>query len=644
MKFQEGDCRKTVVAFGPPVLFVAFLLTLSGPGNTEELVPPLEWPYISISLRSPERAQEISEYVFGTILRPDLAEMIRTEVVDEDLAESLVGLNCAEPVGYLGVMRLPPWQPAIEISSELEMPTEAAEATNNDEPVIQASVEMVNENGDIIVVQEIVADPEPSDVNDLEDVLEQCTWVVHGTATDWDAARKLLDAAMTPDTHLSPAVGRDDLFVAREGEDREVAFAVRTAGQQWYLCDGDDSLLLDQIANLDTSPARLAARNDALFTFRLEQLPHRVRRTFSEALWRQAAPGLQQRDDEPLDDFALREAMSRTLIELIDHGVTGLDAVSLGVDILEDEGQARTWIDVAAAKESDLAERLSELSGPQSMFLPLHDPNSALSFSLSINLTEFEQLCLTRWVRWYRAAIDAADPNDFEPAWRDPLAAMVDAIEATIATGHIDLFVQWEVEGPYEFGVLGGLKLAQIGSFRAGLHECADLVLAEINETDGTSDTSIHSSASHGVRLRQLKIKQSFDFEGPDGEPCDFDGCAGVGRGALWFAGGTYDSLARMQAAFDQMEAAAHDSEPPRIAPPLLLTARALEWQKLPTGDGFDAKLQRSLAEEAFASDDEFRVELRPTKNGMRLEAVAEEGFLKWIALMIATEHDEGEL
>jgi hypothetical protein len=129
-----------------------------------------------------------------------------------------------------------------------------------------------------------------------------------------------------------------------------------------------------------------------------------------------------------------------------------------------------------------------------------------------------------------------------------------------------------------------------------------------------------------------------------DGSEADLDLSFGVGRGALWFAGGSFDSVQRLNAAFERMDAAQPEAAASHSVPPLLITASAGPWQQLPLGEDFEARLQRSLAEDAFFDADKLRVELQPTRHGLRFDARIETGFLRWVALLLASQHDASQL
>jgi hypothetical protein len=576
------------------------LLALST-GAAGDDPPKLLAPYASVSVRSPERLQQISRFAFDAILRPDLTDATRKAVIEESLnVQTLQGLDLSRPCGQMLVFRLPlPGSDRQAVGEEAEF--------------------------------------------DFEAILEDAEILLFGSITDRQAAKDLLNGAMTRTTRLRPVEGMPELFQAVDSEDDAVAFAVRlfTTGEAYLEAQGGVRALLE-IPAMEARPDALALRHDCLATFQMQHTPAALRRRFSEHLWRHAAPGLQQRDEEPADEFALRDATQRSLVELVDLAASGLGDISFSGDLQEAERRLRLRLEINAVEGSELEKRLTGFDAPPSMFLRLHDPDAAASLVVSVQLSDFEQKLLSRWVRWLRACSDAnSDPSGEEERMLAAFRQSYDALQGMIDHGHIDLFARLEIEESGALGVVGGVRLAEPAALGAALKMFGDYAVENLRKEPVDGQT-YEMTASRGLTLHHFRDRDSLTTAA--GQPRDLNICGGVGRGALWFAWGSFNSVERLEELLDQMDAATRNPQSARLAPPILLTASAAKWQRLPMQDDFDAGLRRSLREEAFARDDRAEFELRPTQHGLRFEGRLELGFLRWAALLIAKGQDESQL
>lgn len=596
---------------------------------------PLQMPYLLQSIRSVDRLREVFTYLFGTVLRPDVNDAVLQELMSAwGSATNLEGIDLSQPVGVALVLN----ESRIAAQSAGSDLAAAIEAVANEKSSQPAELEIVGadfaveEGGEIQLVHEAVVVESPGE---LDSVFNEAQVVVFATITDWTAARRLLASGMTATTHLAEAPGRTDLFIGRDSSDGEVAMAVRITGSAAYIGDGDCEDVLDRLAVLRESPSHVAQRHDATFSLRLNEMSPGARRILSETLWKMAGPDLQRHDDESPNDYAGREATTRSLVELIDVMLSSVEDMTAALDVDEPQQQARVRLEVNAVPQSPLADRLAKLGGPPSRFQPLVRDGAALTVSISLELTEFEQELVRRWLNWFRSSVTDYESTDgSQAAWLELLTAF----DQTVAAGHLDFFCEFDVAGPTEFGVIGGLRLREVDRFRN-----ASRSLLQIAQEDEPAPDFVAETLEQGdFTFHHLSEPDGFQMEGGEWLPLDI--CFTAARGALWFSGGAFDSQAKLKDMLDRVEQAEKSGDVVRSIPPLLVRTSAARWLNLPSSAEFDSRIMRSLAERAFASDDGAQLELRASRRGLRLEAILNEGFIRWAALLITHQHDSSNL
>lgn len=219
---------------------------------------PLSAPYVSVSVRSVQRAREVMEFLFGEIVRPDLSAALRQSILDEyGKPDGLPGLDLQRPLGIVGVLQPMPFaqRQAEERPSE-PVPVEDAPS---EAPLPPGKVEVAVRTADGETI--FVTAAETPDQFDLDRFLsEQLCWLQFAGVTDLQQGRRLLDAGMSPTTHLRRVEGRNDLFLAQDDADGAIAFTVRQSGPDVYVGPLACGPLLDQLSALTVTPAEHGLR------------------------------------------------------------------------------------------------------------------------------------------------------------------------------------------------------------------------------------------------------------------------------------------------------------------------------------------------------------------------------------------------
>ncbi|MFV0445797.1 MAG: hypothetical protein ACK5Q5_19645 [Planctomycetaceae bacterium] len=607
----------------------------------------LSAPYVLLSLHSLDRTLQIVTTLLEPIHRDDVLDTWLDEMRDEGVnCQDLPGVNTGRPVGYLLTLRSH-WGLSLSAgadTSDDSVPDATGEVAGQDhETQVEAIGAEIDADGQIVTTSGTVPASRSDDDTSLwETLFSDPALLLFASIHDRQAAKGVLESTLTPGTSLRPVQESTELFQAVSAESQEVELLVRLVGDDVYISDEDDLPLLEQFARLKTSPVELAARYDVQASLQFDHLPTRMRDQLSNALWRAAAPGLQQRDAESTVDFAYRDATSRSLVDIATLLIRGVREVTAGADLIDDEEVFRTCIELAAVDDSELKRRLTKLDGPPSLFLPLHDPDAALSLSMSIRLSKQEQELLTRWVRWLKAEVMETSFHEDE-ALRNACGQMCDSLLATIDAGLLDFYLQFEVEDAGSFGLHGGLRLAQLKSFQTGLSTCLDWIRRDQDLSAGSTSTDAGSETWNDLTLEHVRYDQELSLA--NDVQADVDITVAVGRGALWFAGGVCDSRARLKSLLERQKQGRATDDRGAAEAPAWIRINANEWQSLPLNSkDFDQRIHREVAEEAFASRDRAELELRPTRNGVRLVGRFDRGFMRWLALLWALEHDQSHL
>jgi hypothetical protein len=144
-----------------------------------------------------------------------------------------------------------------------------------------------------------------------------------------------------------------------------------------------------------------------------------------------------------------------------------------------------------------------------------------------------------------------------------------------------------------------------------------------------------------------------FSPEGPEQQPNQdtvqfFGGTPalwfGAGQRALWISLGADDALPALKDTMDRV--AASPPAPDGWVSPLTVVFHRAPWLVLPVNeDSPGAVSMREISQESFTPQtDAIWIESQPLENGVRTRIELDEGYLRWLALVIARRFDRSQL
>ena len=118
----------------------------------------------------------------------------------------------------------------------------------------------------------------------------------------------------------------------------------------------------------------------------------------------------------------------------------------------------------------------------------------------------------------------------------------------------------------------------------------------------------------------------------------------GSGNGVFWFGVGGDEVVSELNFAIDQYLATAASPNQGSTAP-LQIVFRMLPWLELPERENNPDQIGRMLANDAMSDGgDAVRIEIRPSEAGARVRMQFEEGFVKLLGSILATQYDQSQL
>lgn len=471
-----------------------------------------------------------------------------------------------------------------------------------------------------------------------------------------------------------PVSGRNDQYDIYSPDLNRSVATLRVKGHYAYAVPNEFADILDVLPDMQKLSDQLAARYDVALTVQVKAIPQGVREVFVNFLRTQAEIDLQRRDDEDEAEYLVRRANGLNGLELIEQVVLQGEDLTLGWNAEPEKRSGYFEGTLNATPDSPFAKFLSEVGGKASMFTPLREEDRPLTVNISWVMNPREQKALSGLVQALRIKLTQELPNLAQPG--GPIEQMHDSLQATIDSGHFDLFFQFAAPDVQEFVFLGGLKLAGAQAFGQALEQFLQGVIVRIQELSQSDPTVVNgapqilpNAESHqGVTFHKIVPQEvrSEELRLYGGVP---DLYLGVSSRALWCAVGREEALPTLKASLDALLTAPPLEREAGGNVPLSVTVRVAPWLELPqpsppqteeaaTPTGREAErrmrrqrqwvqrreLVRELAQEAFTPSDKIRIDGRPLESGFRIRVHLDEGFIKLLGLMIAREYDRSQL
>lgn len=461
-----------------------------------------------------------------------------------------------------------------------------------------------------------------------------------------------------PGTAGGTAAGERYTLTMQRGGTREVVvrdgYAFLSRNEEFL--DGD-------VASLAKLAPQLGADFDAAVMVDLTTISPLVRDVFLGMLRTQSQAELQRRDDEPLSQYIVRKANGLSTLELIEHVLRDGEALTLGIKLREGSTNTIVELHADAAPGSEFAQYLADLASHPSAYASLVNDREPLTLSASWMLAPREQRVGREWISSLahgmtdRLTVSAAAGGAAAGGAAPPVAAaefvphpavqaVVDALNATVDSGHFDVCFQFRELEPGTFGMLGAMRVVGGATLAGGIRELLTALQAPGTAGDFqiTQDVLQHRDvAFHRVHSNEQRAEDRRVY----GE--DSGLYLGASDQTLWFAVGSSRVLTELKLAMDRVAAAA-TAAPSREAPIQFLMQLnpwlGIEPPENDDGDvDGDALRRRELSDEAFDDEnDGMKLDIRPTEKGARIRVELESGFARLLALWIAERYDQSRL
>lgn len=431
-----------------------------------------------------------------------------------------------------------------------------------------------------------------------------------------------------------------------EGSDNRFELAGRRRSMHGIVQDGyayitrDETLLDAELPDPRTVSAGFAAAYDVSVSVQIQNVAPGIRELFINLLKSNIEAELQQRDDEPYAAYKMRSANGKNIVGLGEQILRDGKQLTLGLDASHDGHSAAIELLIDAEPESKFAQFLKNIGGKPSHFAPLVNAYAPLCISLSWGTDERERDMLTGNIEALVAALKENLPETSGVA----IDQMAKSLNATVEQEHVDAIFQFVPQENRTFVLMGGLKLMGAANFSTALTQ----VLDAAGELEGIDSVELNVDEHQSVILHRLRGKNasSEDKRIYGGHP---DVYLGAGNGVFWFGLGSDAAISELNRATDiLLEAPATQTvtsnELGAGMAPFQITFRVLPWMDLPERENANP-LERELTGDAMANGaDGVRLEVRPTENGGRIRAQFDEGFVKLLGLMLATQYDRTQL
>jgi len=409
-----------------------------------------------------------------------------------------------------------------------------------------------------------------------------------------------------------------------------------------FICRRGDWILEEELPEPIAYNEVLTGRYDIAAALRIGSVPQGIRQVFVGFLRASSEAELQQRDEEPLAAYRIRRANGLQTLEFIEQLLTEGDQITLGLDASLDARSAVFELNIEAQPNSDFADYLTDVSGTRSMFHALSDDTQPLTVAATWKLNERDKKAYREYIAVARdegiREIEENEPTIPVSAVRN----LIDAVDATLIDGQIDITFQFVAPEPDRFVILAVAKIVGARTAGAALTQLLQAI-KELPDNDATIDLNV--AAHEGISFHRLEGENASESDSRmfGGPPAMYIGASDQ---AVWMAIGT-DPMPELRHAIDLVRESAARATPPASGSPIRITARMNRWMQLQADDrgGRGPSTPRQLAEQAFAFDDDdaLRMDMRPTEHGIRVRLSFDEAYLRFLGMAVGRGYDDNK-
>jgi hypothetical protein len=381
----------------------------------------------------------------------------------------------------------------------------------------------------------------------------------------------------------------------------------------------------------------LTSRYDVALSLRINSVPPLLRDVFVTFLRTTTEAEMQRRDGEGEGEYRFRKANAQNMMEALEELLTEVDDITIGWDGNEQLRKGVLEISVHAKPDSDYAKNIKDMAGKASMFhIAQQDTGKPLTACASWRLNKRERQNTSELVEAARIKMT----EEMTAISKDVTGVntLCDVVAATVAGGHMDMFVQVAVPEPGKFVVLGGVKLQGANAAAPALVNLFQQ-LPEEAKNDVTVETNLDSH--QGVAFTRFSPTDKDDVKFFGGVPAFW---CGAGQDAFWFTFGADQAFNTLRDTMDNILTSG--PAPGGQSDPFVLIVRRAAWQSIQPNPERNFEVTRhEIANQAFQSNnDALKIYTRPTESGIRSRIEFEEGFIKFLALFLARQYDQSQL
>ena len=310
--------------------------------------------------------------------------------------------------------------------------------------------------------------------------------------------------------------------------------------------------------------------------FHPDRIPMGVRMLGWNALSTAAGAELQQRDEEPEQEYAVRRSAGDAGLALIRSAMFDTEKVSTWIKVPFDENPVQGEFRINARRNSDLGRTLREVSSPERRFAPILNDDAAATVYLAAHLPEEWRNVVTAYLA--SATEDVTNSSDYSDAERAAELTWCKSFASLAEHGNVEFCVKlgWTKESG---GVIyGGIQLNDNPELLAAIQSA-------INEA-GEPDAQPELIQLHETPMLKMPVPADVDLEPINLTHvylANIDSC-------LWFAVGGENAHEIIRQSVERCREAGG-----RIATPVFTASLDLQrWADYPQDDATGLTAQHS--------------------------------------------------
>ena len=236
--------------------------------------------------------------------------------------------------------------------------------------------------------------------------------------------------------------------------------------------------------------------------FHPDRIPMGLRMLGWNALSTAAGAELQQRDEEPEQDYAVRRSAGDAGLALIRSAMFDTEKVSTWIKVPFDENPVQGQFRIGARKNSDLGRTLRELSSAERRFAPILNDDAAATIYLVAHLPEKWRNVVSAYIA--NVTEEVTNSPDHSDAERAAQLTWFKSFASLAEHGNVEFCVKlgWSKESG---GVIyGGVQLNDNPDFLTAIQSAAN--------DDGELETQTELVQLHDMPMLKMRVPADVDM------------------------------------------------------------------------------------------------------------------------------------